>query len=223
MPNSYHYFEAGEVSLQRIQLEIEILRQLQEANLLYDIDWGAYDTVALKLFVQAGINEVKNELDRRQTQQITSFEQVNFIKLSVQRSFVKQEDFQSKSSSVILILNTVLIIFCILSIGGLLLYEYVHFNDEHRLFMTLDYPLTAKRRQLSFTDNLSIILLTFTSYLVVSYVITATRLNRKLILFGILTLLIVILFLIRKVYQVMTFLSKHREIRWANLYDYLNS
>ncbi|CAF3936160.1 unnamed protein product, partial [Rotaria sp. Silwood1] len=48
MPNSYHYFESNEISYERLLLEIELLKQLQEINLLKNLDWKFYDTCALK-------------------------------------------------------------------------------------------------------------------------------------------------------------------------------
>lgn len=225
MPNPYHYFESGEVSHERLFLEIELLKQLQDANLLQNLDWNAYDTSALKLFHQAGIREATKELTRRYGNQPNECEQYDFIEQCVRkhRIYPVMENFKHQRISCPLILNIIFILVCLSSVIGLFIYQYIKFNHQHHLIESLDRPLTTKRRHLSFTDDLSVILLTFTCALILGSSIIATRFSRKIILFGIFALVIIILFLILKVHQMITFLSKYRELRWPMLYDYMYS
>ncbi|UJR09482.1 hypothetical protein I4U23_013720 [Adineta vaga] len=213
MPNTYHYFESGEVSYERLSLEIEILKQLQKANLLHNIHWNWN-------------KDAKNELTHRHNHRRKNVKQLNFIKQFIhqyRQSSSINEHIGKKKTLLPLIFNIGFLIVCLLFIIGLFVYEYIQFNHQHHLLKTLDYPLTAKRRQLSFTDDLFIILLTFTSCIILTCIIIATRFNRYIILFGFFTLIILIILLIAKVSYVVTFLSKYREIRWPDLYDYLHS
>ncbi|CAF1201376.1 unnamed protein product [Rotaria sordida] len=225
MPNSYYYFESSEVSHERLLLEIELLKQLQEINLLHNLNWKFYDTFTLKIFLQAGIYEVNDELIQRYRNNSNEFEQYNFIFQCIQKHEISSinENFkqqQQQQISFIIILNIIFIIICFLFIIGLFIYEY---NDQYYLLKLLDHPLTTKRRQLSFTDDLLIILLTFITSIILGCIIIATRFNRKIILFGIITLFIIIILLIKKVHQIIIFLFTYREIRWPMLYDYMYS
>ncbi|CAF1120113.1 unnamed protein product [Rotaria sordida] len=226
MPNSYYYFESSEVSHERLLLEIELLKQLQEIDLLHNLNWKFYDTFTLKIFLQAGIYEVNDELIQRYRNNSNEFEQYNFIFQCIQKHEISSinENFkqqqQQQQISFIIILNIIFIIICFLFIIGLFIYEY---NDQYYLLKLLDHPLTTKRRQLSFTDDLLIILLTFITSIILGCIIIATRFNRKIILFGIITLFIIIILLIKKVHQIIIFLFTYREIRWPMLYDYMYS
>jgi hypothetical protein len=225
MPNSYHYFESGEVSQERLALEIELLKQLQDANLLQNLDWNEYDTSALRLFHQAGIREVSQELTRRYGNQPKKCEQNDFIEQCIRkhRIYSIKDNFKQQRISFPLILNIIFILICLSSVIGLFIYQYIKFNHQHHLIKSLDRPLTTKRRHLSLTDDLPIILLTFTCALILGSSIIATRFSRKIILFGIFVLVIIIIFLILKVHQMITFLSKYRELRRSMLYNYMYS
>ena len=89
MPNEYYYFESDEVSIDRLQLEIELLKQLQESNLLLGIEWKQYDTKALKLFVKNGIKEAHDELKLRQIDNPAElrrkYEDLDFVRRCIQR------------------------------------------------------------------------------------------------------------------------------------------
>ena len=226
MPNSYHYFESGEVSHERLLLEIELLKQLQEANLLHNLDWKSYDTSALSLFVQAGIQEANDELTQRHVNHTTKFEQFDFIQQCIRKHQISpsiKNNLKQQQTPLTLILNSIFIIICLLFVIGLFIYEYIKSNHQHHFLQSLDHPLTAKRRHLTFIDDLPIILLTFTSGVILGCTIFATRFSRKIILFGIFALLITIVLLIKKSHQIITFLSKYRELRWPMLYDYIYS
>lgn len=220
MPNNYHYFESGEVSDERLLLEIQLLKQLQKENLLENLDWKSYDTFALEIFSKEGIREVNNEISK-------SIEYNHFIQQCIikhEKSIIK-ENFQQKQQrfSLPLIINIIFIFICLFFVIGLFIYEYIHYNHQHPLFNSLEHPLTTKRRHLLFTDDLSIILLTFTTTLILTSTIIATGLNKKIILFAIILILIIIIYLIIKGHQILTFLSKYRELRWTIVYDYIYS
>jgi hypothetical protein len=219
MPNSYHYFESGEVSQERLDLEIELLKQLQEANLLKNLNWNEYDTSALRLFHQAGIREVSKELIQRYGDQPKECEQNDFIEQCIRKHRLSpiKENFKQQRISFPLILNILFIFICLSSVLGLFIYQYIKFNHQHHFTESLDRPLTTKRRHLSFTDDLSVILLTFTSVLILSSSIIATR------VFGIFAFAIIIALLIFKVHQVITLLSEYRELQWPKLYNYMYS
>lgn len=225
MPNPYHYFESGEVSQERLALEIELLKQLQEIDLLQNLDWSAYDTAALRLFHQAGIREASNELIRRDGNYSNEVEQSDFIEECIRKHQVlpSRENFKQRGISLPLCLNMIFIFICLVFVIGLFIYQYIKFNHQHPLFQSLDRPLTTKRRHLLFTDDLPVILLTFTCAMILGSIIIATRFSWKIILFGIVVMVIVILFLIIKVHQIISFLSKYRELRWPMLYDYMYS
>ncbi|CAF3210505.1 unnamed protein product [Rotaria sp. Silwood2] len=226
MPNSYHYFESGEVSHERLLLEIELLKQLQQANLLNNLDWKLYDTFSLKIFHQIGIYEVNDELTQRYRNNSNEYEQYNFISQCIQKheiSSINENFKQQQQTSLIIILNTIFIFICLLFIIGFFIYEYIKYDHKYYLLKLLNHPLTTKRRHLSFTDDLSIILLTFTSSIILGCIIIATRFNRKIILFGIFALLIIVLLLIKKGQQIITILLTYRELRWSMLYDYMYS
>ena len=225
MPNSYHYFESGEVSHERLLIEIELLKQLKQADLLDNLDWKSYDTPALRLFLQAGIREVNDELIQRHRNTSNEFEQFDFISQCIQKHQISpiKDNFKQQKTSLILILNTIFIFISLFSVIGLFIYEYIKYNHQHRLLKSLDRPLTSKQRHLSFTDDLPIILLTFASGIILACIIVATRYSRKLIVFGIFALIIIIILLIKKGHEIITFLSKYRELRWPMLYDYMYS
>ncbi|CAF1442732.1 unnamed protein product, partial [Didymodactylos carnosus] len=128
MPNEYYYFESDEVSIDRLQLEIELLKQLQASNLLSGIEWKQYDTKALKLFVKNGIKEAHDELKLRQIDNPAELRR-------------KYEDLDF--------------------VRRLYIYEYLMIDRQNYLLRPLDKPLTSKRRRLSSTDDIPIILLTF--------------------------------------------------------------
>jgi hypothetical protein len=225
MPNAYHYFQSGEVSHERLLLEIEVLKQLRDADLLQDMNWNAYDTPALKLFHRSGIEEVNKELIRRYGNHSNQFEQCDFIQQCIrkhQRSRIK-ENFKQQRISFPLVVNIIFIFICLFFVIGLFIYEDMKFHHQHHLFKSLDHPLTTKRRQLTFTDDLTIILLTFTSAIILGSIIMATRASRKIILLGIIAFLMIIIFLFIKCRQIITFLAKYRELRWPMLYDYMYS
>ena len=226
MPNPYYYFESGEVSYERLLLEIELLKRLKCTDLLHHLNWKFYDTTALKIFLQVGIDEVIPELTRRFRHDSNEFEQLNFIYQCIQKYQVDpiKENFKHKQpTSLILILDTIMIFICLFFVIGLSIYEFIQFDSRHHLLKSLDHPLTARRRHLSITDDLSVILLTFASSLLVGFIIFATRFSQKIILFGTITLFVIIILLVQKNYQLIIFLSTYRELRWAKLYDYLYS
>ena len=225
MPNSYRYFESSEVSKERLDLEIELLKHLQEINLLENLDWSEYDTSALRQFHQAGIKEATNEFLRRQGNDSKKFLQYNFIQecIAKYRKAPVEEKLQQRYISFVLIISIFFISICLSSVISLYIYEYIKFNHQHQLFTTLNHPLTTKRRYLSFTDDLSVILLTCTTIIITYSIILATRLNRKIILFGIVALILVISFIIIRSYQLITFLVQYRELRWSMIYDYMYS
>ncbi|CAF1020615.1 unnamed protein product [Rotaria sp. Silwood1] len=225
MPNSYHYFESNEISYERLLLEIELLKQLQEINLLKNLDWKFYDTYALKIFFQAGIYEVNDELLQRYRNNSNEFEQYNFISQCIEKYQISSinENFKQQQTSLIIILNIIFVFICILFVIGLFTYEYIKYDHQHSLFKLLDHPLTSKRRHLSFTDDLLLILLTFTSSIILGCIIIATRYNRKIILFEIFALFIIIILLIKKNHHIIIFLLTYRELRWSTLYDYMYS
>src|ERR1700722_4037755 len=107
MPNSYRYFESGEVSHERLLLEIELLKQLQEVDLLQNLEWNAYDTSALRLFYQAGIREAHNELIRRYGNHSNQFEQYDFIQQCIRKHEKSpiEENFKQQQISFPLIIN----------------------------------------------------------------------------------------------------------------------
>lgn len=217
MPNSYRYFESGEVSLDRFIIEVELLKELKKFDLLNGIDWSFYDTQALKIFLQAGIDEVNYELNRRYRK---GSKECNVINLCVQKHRT-EKNFKKQNVSFIIIFNTMFVIISVLFLIGFFIYEYRKF-DNH-LFKTFDHPLTAKRRHLSFVDEFSIILLALTSGMILSYIIKTTKFSRKLILLGMVAFIIIILLVMRKTYQIVSFLSTYRELRWSMLYDYMYS
>jgi len=226
MPNSYHYFESGEISPERLLLEIEVLKQLKEANLLDNLDWKSYDTSALSRFVQVGIQEANDELTQRHINHSNEFVQSDFIDQCIRKHQISssiKENFKQQQTSLTLILNGIFIFICLFSVIGLFIYEYITFDHQHHFLQSLAHPLTSKRRHLSFLDDLPVILLTFTSSIILGCTIAGTRFSRKIILFGIFTLLISIVLLIKKSQQVIIFLSKYRELRWPMLYDYMHS
>jgi len=225
MPTRYHYFESGEVSHERLLLEIELLKQLQQANLLQNLEWNSYDTSALRIFLQAGIREANDELSQRYINNSNKIEQYDFIHRCIekyQKSPIR-ENFKQQRFSFPLILNTIFIFIGLSFVIGLFIYEYITFNHQHHLFTSLNHPLTTKRRHLSFTDDLPVILLTFTCAIILGSTMIATRFSRKIILFGIVALLSIITVLIIKCHQIIIFLSKYRELRWPMLYDYMYS
>jgi hypothetical protein len=193
MPNRYHYFESGEVSHERLLLEIELLKQLQQANLLQNLDWNSYDTSALKIFLQAGIREANDELSQRYINNSNKVEQYDFIHQCIEKHQKSpiEENFKQQRFSFPLILNIIFILICLFFV----IYEYIKFNHQHHLLTSLDHPLTTKRRYLSFTDDLSVIVLTFTCAIILGSTMIATRFSRKIILLGIVALLIIIIFL----------------------------
>lgn len=217
MPNNYYYFESSEISYERLILEIQLLKQLKEKNFLQNLQWNAYDTPALKLFLQEGIDEVKYELSQRFRNHSKKSEYDDFIKYSIENyrssSYLSQQTF-----SFPFIVNIIFISICLFSIIGLFIYQY---NYEDNSFNILKHPLTTKQRQLSFLDDLSIILLTFTTIMILALIILARRLNKKLILFGIILLAIIIIYLIIKYYLIIRFLSTYRELRWPMVCDYI--
>jgi hypothetical protein len=193
MPNRYHYFESGEVSHERLLLEIELLKQLQQANLLQNLDWNSYDTSALKIFLQAGIREANDELSQRYINNSNKVEQYDFIHQCIEKHQKSpiEENFKQQRFSFPLILNIIFILIYLFFV----IYEYIKFNHQHHLLTSLDHPLTTKRRYLSFTDDLSVIVLTFTCAIILGSTMIATRFSRKIILLGIVALLIIIIFL----------------------------
>jgi hypothetical protein len=223
MPNSYHYFESGEVSYERLLLEIELLKQLQEADLLDDLDWTLYDTSALVLFVQSGIREANHELSLRHTNHSDDFQQkskqYHFIYQCIRKHQTSQIKEKLKHQSISWHLIIIFIFICLAFVIGL----YIKFDHQHRLLTSLAHSLTAKRRHLSFTNDLPIILLTFASAIVLGCTIAATRFSRKIILVGIFALLLIVILLIKKAHHIITFLSTYRELRWPMLYDYMYS
>ncbi|CAF1351771.1 unnamed protein product [Adineta steineri] len=224
MPNSYHYFESSEVSHKRLFLEIEILKELQQAGLLHNLEWNSYDTIALNLFIQAGIQEANDELSRRSVNHSYDFEQLNFIDQCIQKHQTSpsiNEQFKQQKISLPLIFNGIFIFLCLSFIIGFLIYEFIKFNHQHPLIKSLDHSLTTKRRYLSFTDDLLLILITLTSAIILGSIIIATRFSRKIILLAIVLLVITVSLLIMKSYQIIIFLLKYRELRWPALYDYL--
>ena len=225
MPNPYRYFESGEVSLERFALEIELLKQLQDVNLLHNLDWGAYDSAALRQFQQAGVCEAGQELMRRQGHCPTKVEQAGFIEECIRkhRTSIIDENLKQQRFSLPLCLNMIFVLICLIFVIGLFVYQYIKFNHQHPLFQSLDRPLTTKRRHLSFTDDLPILLLTFACAIILGSTIIATRFSRKMILLGIFLLVGVIVFLIVKLNQIVSFLSKYRELRWPKLYYYMYS
>ncbi|CAF1923059.1 unnamed protein product [Rotaria magnacalcarata] len=225
MPNPYHYFESGEISPERLLLEIELLKELKKADLLYNLDWASYDTHALKCFLDAGIEEVKEELTQRFRAKTNDFKQYDFICQSIQKHQVSPigENFKKQQISFTVIFNTIFIFICIFFVIGLFTYEYIKIDHQHHLLKSLDHPLTAKQRRLSFANDLSIIFLAFASGISLGCIIIATRFRRKIIILGIVTLCIIMILVTRKIHQIITFLSTYREIRWPMLYDYMFS
>lgn len=225
MPNPYRYFESGEVSLERLTLEIELLKQLQDVNLLHHLDWNAYDSAALQQFQQAGIHEAGQEFMQRQGISRRNIEHVEFIEECLRRHRTSpiEETFQRQKCSLPLGLNMIFVFICLTFAIALFVYQYIKFNQQHPLFQALDRPLTTKRRHLSFTDDLPILLLTFVCAIILGSTMIATRFSRKIILLGIFVLIVVVFFLIIKLNQIVSFLSKYRELRWPKLYDYMYS
>ena len=225
MPNPYHYFESAEVSVDRFALEIQLLKQLQNVNLLHDLDWSAYDTAALRRFQQVGIDEAGEELMRRQGSRPKQVKQLDFIESCIRkhRESPMKETLKRQKMFLSFYLNMIFVFVCLISVIGLFVYQYIAFNRQHPLFQSLDRPLTTKRRHLSFTDDLPILLLTFACAIILASIIIATRFSRKMILLGVLVLVMILVLLIVKLHQIVSFLSKYRELRWSKLYDYMYS
>lgn len=229
MPNCYHYFESGEISSDRFLVEIELLKQLQAVDLLHDLDWTSYDTPALISFVQAGINEAKDELRLRRTDQTNPSEerqaQEDFIDRCLERHRQSPIDpsYPHERISRHMMVNIVFILVSLIFLVGFFIYEYVRFNGHHPFMFTLNRPLTTQRRHLSFTDDLFVILVAFSSVLILGCIIATTRVSRKTILVEIVAFFIVVLLLIGKVQQIIRFLSMFREQPSARLYAYMYS
>ena len=229
MPNCYHYFESGEVSNGRFLIEIEILKQLQEAGLLHDLDWTWYGTSALIHFVRAGIDDAKDELALRQIDNTNSSEekraQDDFIAQCLQRHRHSpvDESYPRERISLHVIINLVFFLAGLIFLLGFLIYEYVRFHGHHPFVLTLNRPLTTQRRHLSFTDDLFVVLVAFSSGLILGCIIVTTRISRKMMLLEIAAFVVVGLVLGGKVQQIIVFLSKFRERSSPHLYAYIYS
>ena len=209
MPNSYRYFESGEVSDERLFLEIELFKRCDRTD-LNGIDWSAYDTPFLRTLAQSGIDQVHDELIRREMIEDEKNHQ-NFIEQCLRRPVAMDErqEVSKRSWSLIFILISLHLVV------GYFLYEYVHHGGKHPFQQSLNRPLTARRRHLSFNDDFFIVLLTTTMASVVAGIIVATRYNRWILLIGILVALILLFVGLQKAKQIVMFLSKFRESRWS--------
>ena len=229
MPNSYHYFESGEVSSDRFLIEIELLKQLQTADLLHDLDWTSYDTPALISFVQAGINEAKDELALRHTDHGNVSEerqaQEDFIGqcLERHRQTLIAQNYPDKRISRHMIVNIVFVLVSLIFLLGFFIYEYVRFSGHHPFMLTLHRPLTTQRRHLSFTDDLFVVVVAVSGGLILGCIIATTRVSRKMILLEMFAFFIVVLLLIGKVQQIIRFLTMFREQPSSRLYAYMYS
>ena len=229
MPNCYHYFESGEVSSDRFLIEIELLKQLQTAGLLHDLDWTSYDTPSLISFVQAGINEAKDELTWRRTDHANASEerqaQEDFIDQCLERHRQPpiDQNYPHEEISRHMIVNVVFVLVGLTFLLGFFIYEYVRFNGHHPFMFTLHRPLTTQRRHLSFTDDLFVVVVAFSSGLILGCIIATTRVSWKMILLEIVAFFIIVLLLIGKVQQIIRFLSMFREQPSSRLYAYMYS
>lgn len=224
MPNACRYFESGEVSHQRLLIEVELLKQLHEADLLRDLAWTSYDTPALCHFVQAGVKEAEDELVQRFPPRLENFEHRHFVQQYLQHQNISpsiEETSSRRKLPLLLIFNVAIVVAGLSFALGLIVYDYIH-RPGH-LLRPLDFPLTTKRRRLSFSDDLPIVLLTFAGCILLGCVISATRFSRTIMIFAAVAAAAIAALLISKTYRVMTFLLKYRERRWPGLYDYLNS
>jgi len=216
MPYDYHYFESGEMSDDRLRLEIELLKFLQDHNLLENLSWNDYDTCALRIFHQIGIRQASKALFERHAKNTNEFKQYHFIK-QCQNVIVSSKSMSKQILSMSFYLS--ILSFC--SVIGFVLFEYVLNKNQ---ITNLQQPLTTKKRHLSLIDNLSIILLTFATITIVCSIIILTRImHRKLICLEFILLLTILSFLSMKIFQILTFLSIYRESRWLNIYDYTYS
>lgn len=226
MPNCYHYFESGEVSSGRLLIEIELLKQLQTAGLLHDIEWTSYGTPALISFVQAGINEAKDELTSRRTDYSEERQaQEDFIDQCLERHRQSPIDqrYSHERISRHMIVNVAFVLVGLTFLLGFFIYEHVRFNGHHPFMFTLNRPLTTQRRHLSFTDDLFVVVVAFISGLILGCIIATTRVSRKMILLEIFAFFIGVLLLIGKVQQIIRFLSMFREGPSRGLYAYMYS
>lgn len=211
MPNAYRYFQSGEISDQRFFLEIELLKKA-ETNDFDGFQWDEYDTPFLRALVHVGLTHAKEALaerekDHRDPSKVQQ-KQIDFIHQCLERherkSMTNEEMFSRSKSFFPLISNLILAIISLFLLGG-------YFLSEH--------PLTARRRHLFFTDDLSLVLLTSTMALTIACVIMATRFNRWILLIGILIAVGLVILGFGKAKRIIGFLSKFREKRWPNLYD----
>ena len=218
MPNSYRHFESGEVSRERLRLEIELLKNLQRADLLHDLDWTLYDTPARILFVEAGLHAVHGGYSK---EPIRRLNQTIFIQHCLRQHPRSFDDGGAKQQRVSR-LFMIHLIFLLVSLVFLI--AFAIYNDVRPpLLASLDAPLTSKRRHLSFTDDLVVVLLAAASGIALGCVMVATRFRRRIVLLGIFLQLIMIVLLIAHVDRIARFLSRYRERRWPLLYDYMYS
>ena len=218
MPNSYRYFESGEVSHERLRLEMELLTSFQRADLLHDLDWTSYDTPALILFVEAGLHAPHRESSK---EPVRRSNQTAYIQHCLQHHPRSIDNGSAKRQRVsrLLIINLICLLVCLVLLIALAIYNHA----RPPLLAPLDAPLTSKRRHLSFTDDLVVLLLVAASGIALGCVMVATRFSRRILLLGIFLQLILIVLLITHVDRVTRFLSRYRELRWPLLYDYMYS
>ena len=208
MPNSYRYVESGEVSDERLSLELELFRQCERTE-LHGIDWSAYDTPFLRTLAQMGIDQVHEELIRREMSEEKEGQQ-SFIEQCRRRSMVTDErqEVSKRSWSLLFVMISLYLV------AGYFLYDSVRHHGEHPFQHSLNRPLTARRRHLSFNDDFFIVLLTLTLASAVACIVVATRFNRWILLTGILLAMVLLFIGLLKADQIVVFLSKFRESRW---------
>jgi hypothetical protein len=185
MPNPYRYFESGEIAFERVLLEVELLRALQQQDRLNDLDWHCYDTTALNIFAQAGIEQASVALAHRQARYDVHRSQL-FVKQCLQRyepSASTNYQCDDRVSSPIIV-NTAF---------GLLGVVFIFIWTIVELVRSSNDPTSrrAVRRYGSLDTDLFIVVVTGVSALLLLCYLIALRWTRHVLLSGFLVLLIV--------------------------------
>ena len=229
MPNPYHYFESSEVSRERLLLEIELIKQLQESHLLENIDWSSYDSSALNLFLRAGVLQVSKELEHRQIDQEDSSEilsiQMDFIRQFIQHQQDKPVDSRTNQSKITFrfLFNAIWLGISILFLFFIFIRDQIKYSDQHTFLRLLNRPLTGKQRHLSSNDDHFIILLNIINAITLAYTIISIRFSRKMLFICICLQFTGLIIVIIRMQQIFHFLSEFREIRWTTFDNYLYS
>jgi hypothetical protein len=226
MPFIYYYFESSEVAHERFRVEIELLKQLQTGDLLHDLDWSSYDTLALTYFVRIGIEQAKKELIERQiTTNGISYNrriQLDFVHQCC-RQWSNNERVRVKHMPRHLLVNVAFIVVTIGILYAMFIHESIRYHGQHVFRQTLTRPLTSQRRHLTFNDDLLMIILTIVTSIVVGCTIVATRWHRTIVLLGMIILFFIVSLLVKKMQQIIVFLSTFREQPWRHLFNYFHS